>query len=707
MTEDMMIKGAEDLISNLPDGILQHMLCSIPIKLALSTSLLSRRWRHVWLSLSCCSLSDESMARILSGCPVLENLTLYHCGKLKVPDLSKSLRLKTLAVDRNVMVPEGPTKIVAPHIHYLRLLDSRPSCTLVDVASLTEAKLDVCYALSTSFFKSKADFLEDMVLKMLEKLQNAEKLTFGGNFVKILSLVEIRGVSFPMLKVKSLILDTVIYQYVIPGIQGLLQHSPGLEKLIVRGRTCSTIPEEHLDQYLKSLSLNPDQCWRSKDDEILQHILCFIPIKVAIKTSLLSKRWRHVWCDIPSLTLDVDSLTAASVTETLTHYTAPKTKIFFLKATKREDIPHIDQWIKCAMSHNVENLSLDFPRPYYEEYKPFLDLGSSFCEGYKLPGFFYNSSSFKQLNIKLSLFGTMVSECSGLTQIVAPHVHCLKLLNSQLPCTLVDVSSLTEAKLDICHVSMNPHLTADFLQVMALKMLEKFQNAEKLSFGGNFILILSLAEIRGVPFPMLKVKSLILHTVICQYVIPGIERLLQNSPDLEKLIVRGRNYNTIPEEHVDIYLKLKTLNPDQCWRSKDGFAWNKSCWNVQPKQVASFVELVLINTEKSLKLVVLLDERPYLKFKIEDLVATLPHNNNVTILLSTNKPMPSEECVTVVYMTNRKALEEAELWFHVNAVEDGGTKNRLSERERYVWIGLPPGFTKCNVASSWIEALPT
>ncbi|CAF1933352.1 unnamed protein product [Brassica napus] len=368
----MKIKGAEDLISNLPDGILQHMLCLIPIKLAMSTSLLSRRWRHVWcekpsitlggdtltaasinetlarytapkkksfdllitpitkekipyldrwikfatshnvenlslnfshyyklpdffynssyfkqlniyshtivpfkctvswtslhkLSLSCCSLSDKSMAKILSGCPVLENLTLYHCGKLKVIDLTKSLRLKTLVVDRNVMVPEGPTKIVAPHIHYLRLLDSRPSCTLVDVASLTEAKLDVCYALSTSYFKSKADFLQDMVLKMLEKLQNAEKLTFGGNFVKILSLVEIRGVSFPMLKVKSLILDTVIYQYVIPGIQRLLQNSPDLEKLIVRGRTCSTIPEEHLDQYLKSLSLNPDQWWRSKD----------------------------------------------------------------------------------------------------------------------------------------------------------------------------------------------------------------------------------------------------------------------------------------------------------------------------------------------------------------------------------------------------------------------------------------------------------
>ncbi|KAH0880476.1 hypothetical protein HID58_067870 [Brassica napus] len=73
-------------------------------------------------------------------------------------------------------------------------------------------------------------------------------------------------------------------------------------------------------------------------DEILQHILCFIPIKVAITSSLLSTRWRHVWCDIPSLSLDANTLTAASVNETLTHYTAPKTKNFFLKATKREDI---------------------------------------------------------------------------------------------------------------------------------------------------------------------------------------------------------------------------------------------------------------------------------------------------------------------------------------------------------------------------------
>ncbi|KAL0743468.1 hypothetical protein Bca4012_084981 [Brassica carinata] len=367
---------------------------------------------------------------------------------------------------------------------------------------------------------------------------------------------------------------------------------------------------------------------------ILQRILCFIPIELAITTSLLSRRWRHVWCEIPSLSLKANTLTAASVNETLTRYTAPKTKSFHLIISPiRENIPYIHGWIKFAMSHNVENLYLDFRRPYYEEYK--------------LPDFFYNSPSFKELNIKfthkmvLECHGSWVSlqslsltccslsdesmakilsgcpilenlklyHCSklkvldlsislrlrtlevirnvkkrGPRQIVAPHIHCLRLLDALTSCTLVDVASLTKAKLDICYVPTN-NLYLEFtkpgflqLQVKVLEMLEKLQNAEKLTFGENFIKILSLAEIRGVYFPMLKVKSLTLDTVISQYVIPGIQRLLQNSPDLETLILRGRSCSkAIPEHHLDQYLKSQSLNPYQCWRSKDGFNWNTSC----------------------------------------------------------------------------------------------------------------------------------
>lgn len=121
-------------------------------------------------------------------------------------------------------------------------------------------------------------------------------------------------------------------------------------------------------------------------DGILQHMLCLIPIKLALSTSLLSRRWRHVWCEIPSITLGGDTLTAASINETLARWTAPKTKSFDFLITPitKEKIPYVDRWIKFATSHNVENLSLNFSRYYYY---------------YKFPDFFYNSSYFKQLNI--------------------------------------------------------------------------------------------------------------------------------------------------------------------------------------------------------------------------------------------------------------------------------------------------------------------
>ncbi|CAH2053413.1 unnamed protein product [Thlaspi arvense] len=220
------------------------------------------------------------------------------------------------------------------------------------------------------------------------------------------------------------------------------------------------------------------------------------------------------------------------------------------------------------------------------------------------------------------------------TKIVAPHIHCLK-WKSQFPCSLADLSSLTEAKLDIifCH-DETIFFKDDFFQVMVLQMLEKLHNAEKLTLGTYFLHILSLAEIRGLTFPTLKVKALTLVTPISQYVIPSIEKILQNSPHLKKLTIHTCQYNVIREEFFDAYVDLQGLNADQCWRSKDGVAWNKSHCNPEPKHVASFMKLLLKNTKTLEKMVVQL-EGHYLKF--EELVRTLSHNSSVSILLSINQ----------------------------------------------------------------------
>ncbi|CAA7030211.1 unnamed protein product [Microthlaspi erraticum] len=426
----------------------------------------------------------------------------------------------------------------------------------------------------------------------------------------------------------------------------------------------------------------------SLPDVILQNILSSITTKLAITTSLLSKRWRRVWCDTPCLSLDiVDSVKAVSVNETLSRYTAPKLMSFDLRTTTKKNIPHMDMWIKFAFSHNVENLSLD------------LTIWSRrIGDRYTFPEFFYLNSSLKQLSITLDDNYTFIPKCSvswtslkklslcfgrlsdesmpkilsgcpllesltlsccdrlkvldlskslhlrnlnihcglmfkGPKQIVAPHIRCLRmLLNYKSPCLLVDVSSLVEAKLGILFCSMSRTLDADFLQESVLNMLENFQNAEKLTFGENILQILSLAKIRGVDFPMLKVKALTLETNIDQYIIPGVERVLQKSPHLKKLTIHTRNNNnTIPGSLLDNYLELQGFEPDRCWRSKDGVIRIRT-GIIKSKHVTSLLKLMLRNAKTLEKMVVQLNDN-YLKFK--DVVTTLSPNRNVSIVLST------------------------------------------------------------------------
>ncbi|KAG2266827.1 hypothetical protein Bca52824_073906 [Brassica carinata] len=149
-------------------------------------------------------------------------------------------------------------EIVAPHIHYLNLKNSDVApCTLVDVSSRR------CYPLH---------WLEQtIVLKMLAKLQNVERLTFCGGYLLqllyILSLAMLCVVRLPKLKVQSLTFQTNFARSVIPSIARLLQNSPGLKKLEVHATYVSYITDADLDEYLRiSQGLDSDTCWRSKHE---------------------------------------------------------------------------------------------------------------------------------------------------------------------------------------------------------------------------------------------------------------------------------------------------------------------------------------------------------------------------------------------------------------------------------------------------------
>ncbi|XP_019101964.1 PREDICTED: F-box/LRR-repeat protein At3g03360-like [Camelina sativa] len=373
---------------------------------------------------------------------------------------------------------------------------------------------------------------------------------------------------------------------------------------------CDLIKEGVLD----SISYLPD--------EILQHILSFIPTRFAIRTTVLSRRWRHVWSNTPCLSFDIHKLNADSINKTLDCYRAQRMMSLMLYTSVFDNLDCIDRWIEFAVSRKVQDLSLKIiPRISYTSYV--------------IPDSFYTNSSLKELSLELSL-DILIPRCpvswtslkslslnsrnlsdesfldvhrnssgAGPTQIVAPHIHVLALkLTNALPCFLVDVSSLKEAKLEISFCK-GENLNAGALQSMALEMLEKLQDVEKLILRENFLKILSRAELRDVPFPKFMVKDLILVTRISHYVIPGIVRLLQNSPHLKKLTVHTmniRNRSSILESFLDTY--WDGLNVDQRWSWEARVFRNIFDRNVESNDVDKFMELMLKTTKTVEKMVV-------------------------------------------------------------------------------------------------------
>ncbi|ESQ56201.1 hypothetical protein EUTSA_v10026908mg [Eutrema salsugineum] len=407
------------------------------------------------------------------------------------------------------------------------------------------------------------------------------------------------------------------------------------------------------------IKLSKEDFISSMPDEILHQILSFIPTSCAIRTSVLSRRWRHVWCETTSLYIEDLKATAQEINQTLTYFTAPKIMSFHLSLCRYNHFAtKIDRWIEFAISHSVQKLSLNL---------------NGRKKTYNFPECFYLCSSIKQLSVEtgymymiptcivswqslrnLSLrgcrlrvkpFAKIISGCPNLeslafkslslarleidhtsyspqgpTEIVAPHILYLRLKSSEKTFTLADVSSLTEANLDI-HINIVFSSKADFLQ------LAKLHNVKRLTVGATFLQILSHAELGGVHFEVLKVQTLIVKTNFVRSVIPGLARLLQNSPDLKEDVQLAIYldahwrwiYSDFPTSYEDMY------SISRC---------KVSTWKLL---LASFMELVLRNA-KTLETMVLRLGGFYFKEKwfkkVLRIIPTLSHNTSVSIVLN-------------------------------------------------------------------------
>ncbi|KAL2521861.1 F-box/FBD/LRR-repeat protein [Forsythia ovata] len=97
-------------------------------------------------------------------------------------------------------------------------------------------------------------------------------------------------------------------------------------------------------------------------DAILSHILSLIPLKSAVQTSILSKRWTNLWTSITNIEFEEEVVNATRsaymVDSVLSRCTSKQIERFSLVVNVGVDFEHVKAWVNDAVSRNVRELRL-------------------------------------------------------------------------------------------------------------------------------------------------------------------------------------------------------------------------------------------------------------------------------------------------------------------------------------------------------------
>ncbi|XP_024641770.1 putative FBD-associated F-box protein At5g53635 [Medicago truncatula] len=116
-------------------------------------------------------------------------------------------------------------------------------------------------------------------------------------------------------------------------------------------------------------------------DELLQHILCFLPTKLSFTTTVLSKRWSKLCCSLPVLcfedetTKDYDAfLRFCRIVDTILlspRATNQPLKMFRLKCRFKDHNQkgpfNVTEWLEASKQRSIEEVHLTL---YYHTLKP-------------------------------------------------------------------------------------------------------------------------------------------------------------------------------------------------------------------------------------------------------------------------------------------------------------------------------------------------
>ncbi|XP_070043711.1 F-box/FBD/LRR-repeat protein At1g13570-like [Nicotiana tomentosiformis] len=130
-------------------------------------------------------------------------------------------------------------------------------------------------------------------------------------------------------------------------------------------------------------------------ENILDNILVCLPLRDAVRTSILSKEWRCNWCRLPVLTLDQafwettnNSIPLAIrfidiIYDLLTLHVGPITQFTLSSIADLGNYPKIDKLVSFLSRNGIQHLALQFPKD----------------NPYKLPSSFFTCSQMTHLRL--------------------------------------------------------------------------------------------------------------------------------------------------------------------------------------------------------------------------------------------------------------------------------------------------------------------
>nr|GFA38746.1 hypothetical protein [Tanacetum cinerariifolium] len=323
-----------DRLSELPLNIIETILCLVPIQEAGRTSILSKEWRYHW----------TRIPKIVFDVKTFQVSTVDRAD-LSIPEQkhleankrqNKNNKL-IYALGQVLLMHDGPIDEFSLSLHLFgHFIEIDHIIThLSRITSIKKLTLDFQYAgykLPSSVFSFSQLTHLCLIggyfdhLPTFNEFASLTSLSLQGGSISAITLQRLLS-RCPL--VKTLRLDIPSY-YISrrndgPTITELLECLPAIETLSLEfpridvfedGRVPRELPTPlfHL-KYLDICSYNIRGMDRLSEFplNIIETILCLVPIQEAGRTSILSKEWRYHWTRIPKIVFDVKTFHVSTV----------------------------------------------------------------------------------------------------------------------------------------------------------------------------------------------------------------------------------------------------------------------------------------------------------------------------------------------------------------------------------------------------------